>query len=71
MVERCETCRWWKHRGHMVAAGNVERHYGTCTNTANDVRMRIGFEESEPMHDMKWSWGTCGEHAPREGRDDG
>lgn len=56
---QCRDCRFWAHRGHMVAAGGVERHYGTCTNSANDVRMSIGFEQSQPMHDMKWSWSTC------------
>jgi hypothetical protein len=38
------------------------REYGTCTNDANNVSLRIGDESSAPMHDMKWSWDHCGEH---------
>lgn len=63
----CDKCSFWRHRGHMLAAGGIERHYGTCTNSANDVRMSVGFEQSEPMHDMKWSWATCPRFAALDG----
>lgn len=55
----CENCASWAHRRHMVAAGGVLRHYGTCMNPENDVRMSVGFDSSEPIHDIKWSWDTC------------
>lgn len=59
MEKVCENCIFFVLSGQMVAAGNIARHYGVCTNRANDVSLSVGWDTTEKLHNIKWTWDSC------------